>query len=91
MSELSSLNRRQFLGGVSVAVATAPLPALALTESSASFSLVEYAARAVHQQQVFIDLSGHAGRYTPPAGNHSTRTYRAGLTQAEFLRRHWFS
>jgi hypothetical protein len=91
MSELSTLNRRQFLGGVSAAVATAPLPALALTESSASFSPVQYAARAVHQQQTFVDLTGHASHYTAPAGNHSTRTYRATLAQEEFLRRHWFS
>ncbi len=88
---MSKLSRRQFLGGVSVAVVIAPLPAVTLAGPSASFSPVHYAARAVHQQLSFIDLSGHAGRYTAPAGNHSTRAYRAGLSEEEFLRKHWFS
>ena len=85
------LNRRQFLNGVSVAVVVAPLPGVVLAGPSTSFSPVQYAAHAVHQQQLFIDLSGHADRYTAPQGNHSTRAYRSTLSQEEFLRRHWFS
>jgi hypothetical protein len=88
--DTNKVSRRQFLGGVA-AVVTAPLPAVALTDSSVAFSPVQYAARAVHQQQSFIDMSGHAGRYSAPSGNHSTRAYRATLTDEEFLRRHWFS
>ena len=88
---MSMLNRRQFLGGVSLAVVIAPLPAVALTASTASFNPVHYAARAVHQQQSFIDLSGHADIYTAPQGNYSTRAYRSSLSEEEFLRRHWFS
>ncbi len=84
-------NRRQFLTGVSAAVVVAPMPAMALTGSTATFSPVCYAARAVHQQQSFIDLSGHADRYTAPLGNHSTRAYLATVGKEEFLRRHWFS
>jgi hypothetical protein len=91
INNISKVNRRQFLGGVSAVMVIAPLPAMALAGASASFAPVQYAARAVHQQQSFIDLSGHASRYTAPAGNHSTRAYRAALTQEEFLRRHWFS
>ncbi len=86
-----SLNRRQFLGGVSMAVVIAPLPVVSLADASISFSPVRYAARAVHQQQSFVDLSGQAARYTAPHGNHSTREYRAALSDTEFLRKHWFS
>ena len=88
---MSALNRRQFLGGVSLAVVIAPLPVVALANSSESFRPVQYAARAVHQQQSFMDLGGQAGRYCAPQGNHSTREYRAALGNEEFLRRHWFS
>ena len=85
---MKELNRRQFQAGV--AIGAAPLPAVTLA-SSTGFAPVTYAARAVHQQQSFIDLTGHADRYTPPAGNHSTQAYRALLSEEEFLRKHWFS
>ncbi|HTQ99670.1 MAG TPA: hypothetical protein VMH83_06760 [Candidatus Acidoferrum sp.] len=88
---MNELNRRQFLSGISLAVAATPLPAVALADGATSFAPVTYAARAVYQQQTFIDLTGHADRYTPPQGNHSTRVYRASLSDEEFLRRHWFS
>ena len=86
---MSTLNRRQFLGSVSLAAVAGPLPALAAP--SPAFAPVHYAARAVHQQQSFMDLGGHADRYTAPQGNHSTRAYLGALAEEEFLRRHWFN
>ena len=88
---MSALNRRQFIGGVGSAAVLAPLPALSITWQLGAVKASAYGVRAVYQQQMFVDYSGLADRYTPPQGNASTRAYRASLTDEEFLRRHWFS
>lgn len=83
---MSTLSRRHFIAGLSLSLTNVPVAALAFTGSAA----VLQRQTAVFQQWRYRDGSGQGERYTPAAGNASTRAYRASLDDTEFLRRHWF-
>jgi hypothetical protein len=83
---MSTLNRRQFITGLSLSLTNVPVAALAFTRSDT----VLQRETAVFRQWRYRDGSGHGERYTPAVGNASTRRYRASLDESEFLRRHWF-
>ncbi|MES2606625.1 MAG: hypothetical protein V4603_16965 [Pseudomonadota bacterium] len=84
------LNRRKFLGGVTLAAGTAQLPSVLLAAPLASAAVSSASQRAVFQQQLYADYSGAGEVYTKPAAVRSTQDYVASLSHEEFLRRHWF-
>lgn len=88
----AEVKRRAFLQGISVASA-APLVPTAATADAPDVATDPLCTPqpAVFQQQVYFSFDGSGAAYTPPAANSSTVAYRAGLSEEEFLRRHWFS
>lgn len=96
----AALDRRGFLAGVGVALGSLPLQTLAAPAALAASAPAEppqrpvrsgAGRRAIHQDLAYLDRDGVGTPYDAPRGNQATRDYVNGLTQEEFLRRHWFS
>jgi hypothetical protein len=87
------LDRRGFLTGVSVALGALPLQVLAAADPAVAVKVAgrTQPRRAIHQDLAYLDHDGVGAVYEAPRGNQATRDYLAGLTQEEFLRRHWFT
>jgi len=80
--------RRRFLQGLGLASAVPAVNAEANTADAATDPM-HASKRAVFLDMPYYSLDGTGWSYTPPAGNHATREYCAGLSDEEFLRRHW--
>lgn len=83
-----AVGRRQFLQG-GVAAGSVLLPALNEAGQVWLSSAAGQGLRAVHLQQTYIDHSGTGESYRPAPANRSTVEYLNGLSEEEFLRRHW--
>ena len=81
--------RRQFLQAGAVAGSTLLLPTLHAAGPRRPPYYAGPGLRAVHQQQPYVDHSGTGERYWPAPVNRSTVDYLNGLSEEEFLRRHW--
>jgi hypothetical protein len=83
------VGRRQFLQAGAAAGSTLLLPTLQAAGSGWPLSSAGAGLRAVHQQQPYVDHSGTGESYWPAPANRSTVAYLNGLSEEEFLRRHW--
>lgn len=89
--EAITFSRREFMAAAGIGSLAAILAAQGKDLLSSSGTVNQgQQVLAVFQEMAYLDRSGNVPVYEPPRRSKSTLAYLAGLSEEEFLKRHYY-